>query len=126
MAQAAYNLCVILAKDRLDEAVGFCRQAADLRPQEPRYAYTLAFFQQQKGDSAGATAVLNDLIARYPAYADAYLLLGGIHEQQADKVKAGEVLSKGLAAEGVPENYKLRMKARLDALKAANTGSQTK
>jgi len=124
MAQAAYNLCVMLAKDRLDEAVGFCRQAADLRPQEPRYAYTLAFFQQQKGDSAAAAKVLDNLIGRTPAYADAYLLLGGIHEQQGNIVKAGEVYNKGLAAEGVPENYKLRMKARLDALKAANNGSE--
>ena len=29
MAQAAYNLCVILSKDRLDEAVDFCRKAAE-------------------------------------------------------------------------------------------------
>jgi hypothetical protein len=57
---------------------------------------------------------------------DAYLLLGGIHEQEGDKVKAGEVYSKGLAAEGVPEIHKLRMKARLDALKLALTGSGTK
>jgi len=31
MAQAAYKLSVILSKDRLEEAVGFCRQAAELR-----------------------------------------------------------------------------------------------
>jgi tetratricopeptide (TPR) repeat protein len=126
MAQAAYNLCVVLSKDRPDEAVGFCRQAAELRRDVPRYAYTLAFFQQQSGDSAGAIAALNDLIARYPAYADAYLLLGGIHEQEGDKAKAGLVYSNGLAAEGVPEIHKLRMKARLDALKLALTGSGTK
>ena len=54
MAQAAYNLCVILSKDRPDEAVDFCRKAAEIRPDQPRYAYTLAFFHQQKGDLAGA------------------------------------------------------------------------
>ncbi len=31
MAQAAYNLCVILSKDRLDEAVDFCRKAAEIQ-----------------------------------------------------------------------------------------------
>jgi tetratricopeptide (TPR) repeat protein len=43
MAQAAYNLCIIASTDRLGEAVTYCKIAADLRPQEPRYAYTLAF-----------------------------------------------------------------------------------
>ena len=50
MAQAAYNLCIITSKDRIDEAVTWCRKAADLRPQEPKYAYTLAFYLNQKGD----------------------------------------------------------------------------
>jgi tetratricopeptide (TPR) repeat protein len=126
MAQAAYNLCVILSGDHLDEALGFCRQAAELRRDVPRYAYTMAFFQQRSGDTAGAIAALVELIARYPAYADAYLLLGGIHEQEGDKVKAGEVYGKGLAAEGVPEITKLQMKARLDALKLTITDSATK
>ncbi|HIJ76480.1 MAG TPA: tetratricopeptide repeat protein [Deltaproteobacteria bacterium] len=126
MAQAAYNLCVVLSRDHLNEAVGFCRQAAELRRDMPKYAYTLAFFQQQTGDTAGATAALDDLIARYPAYVDAYLLLGEIYEQQGDKAKAEEVYKQGLAADGVPVNHKLRMKARLDALKLANTGSGTK
>jgi tetratricopeptide (TPR) repeat protein len=126
MAQAAYNLCVITAKDRLDEAVGFCRQAADLRRDQPRYAYTLAFYQQQKGDRAGATAVLDDLIARHPAYADAYLLLGGIYEKGGNKAMVEGVYKKGLAAEGVPDGFKFRLKARLDALKpaTANTGPE--
>jgi tetratricopeptide (TPR) repeat protein len=123
MAQAAYNLCVILSKDHLDEAIGFCRQAADLRPQDARYAYTLAFFQQQKGDSSGAAKVLHDLIGRTPAYADAYLLLGGIYEQQGNKAKAEEVYSQCLAAEGIPDSQKSRMKARLDALQPVGKGS---
>ena len=49
MAQAAYNLCVLTSKDRIDEAVNWCRKAADLRPQEPRYAFTLAFYLDAEG-----------------------------------------------------------------------------
>ena len=48
MAQAAYNLCVITSKDRINEAVSYCKKAADLRPQEPKYAYTLAFYPTRK------------------------------------------------------------------------------
>ena len=122
MAQAAYNLCVILSSDRLDEAIGFCRQAADLRRDLPRYAYTLAFFQQQKGDNTGAESVLYELIDRHPDYADAYLLLGQILERQGDKARAKEVYSKGLAAEGIAENARLAMEVRLDALEPAASG----
>src|SRR5208337_2205482 len=124
MAQAAYNLCVVLSRDRPDEAVSFCRQAAELRRDVPKYAYTLAFFQQQMGDSPGAAKVLDDLIGRSPAYADAYLLLGGIYEQQGNKSKAEEVYNQGLAAEGIPDSQKSLMKVRLDALKSVSTGSE--
>jgi len=119
MAQAAYNLCVILSKDRLDEAVSFCRKAAQLRPDQPRYAYTLAFYQQQKGDFDSAAGLLDGIVSRYPAYADAYLLLGGIYEKQGKRAKAEKVYRKGLAAEEVPDQYKRRMKVRLDALTLA-------
>ncbi len=124
MAQAAYNLCVVLSRDRLDEAVGFCRQAAELRRDVSKYSYTLAFLQQQMGDSPGAVKVLDDLIGRNPAFADAYLLLGGIYEQQGNKSKAEEVYKQGLAAEGIPDSQKSLMKVRLDALKSVSTGSE--
>jgi len=126
MAQAAYNLCVILSKDRLDEAVDFCRKAAEMRPDVPRYTYTLAFYQQQKGDLPGAASVLDGLITKYPAYADAYVLLGGIYEKQGRKAEAERVYNKGLAAEGIPDQYKVRMKVRLDALKGALPDAQKK
>ena len=75
MAQAAYNLCIITAKDRLDEAVAWCRKAADLRPQDAKYAYTLAFYLQQKGETAQAGKVLNTLLEKYPQHRDAEALL---------------------------------------------------
>ena len=59
MAQAAYNLCIITSKDRINEAVSYCKKAAELRPQEPKYAYTLAFYLNQKGDRRGCKDVTN-------------------------------------------------------------------
>ena len=78
MAQAAYNLCIITSKDRINEAVTWCRQAADLRPQEPRYAFTLAFYLNQKGDRDEAIRILKALVEKYPAYKDAEMLLRDI------------------------------------------------
>lgn len=116
MAQAAYNLSLLIAKENLDEAVDFCRQAAEQRPDLPSYAYTLAFFQQQRGDNVEAEAVLHALIAKHPGYADAYLLLGGVIEKQGAKDRAREVYRAGLAVEGMPANAKLAMQSRLAAL----------
>ena len=126
MAQAAYNLCVILSKDRLDEAIGLCRKAAELRPDQSRYAYTLAFYQQQKGDLVGAAGTLNNLIAVQPTYADAYLLLGAIYEKEGQKAQAEKVYKKAFSTEGLPDQYKLRIKMRLDALNVTEASPSKK
>jgi tetratricopeptide (TPR) repeat protein len=78
MAQAAYNLCVITAKDRINEAVTWCKKASDLRPQEPKYAYTLAFYLNQKGDKEAAVKTLKTILETYPQYKDAEMLLKDI------------------------------------------------
>ncbi len=75
MAQAAYNLCIITAKDRISEAVNWCRKASDLRPQEPKYAYTLAFYLNQKGEKDEAIKILKELVEKHPQYKDAEMLL---------------------------------------------------
>jgi tetratricopeptide (TPR) repeat protein len=75
MAQAAYNLCIITAKDRIGEAVTWCRKASELRPQEPKYAYTLAFYLNRQGDKDAAVKTLNELLEKYPQYKDAERLL---------------------------------------------------
>ena len=58
MAPAAYNLCILTGKDRPAEALSWCRKAVQLHPQEPKYAYTLAFYQKEQGDLKGAAATL--------------------------------------------------------------------
>jgi tetratricopeptide (TPR) repeat protein len=116
MAQAAYNLCIITAKDRINEAVTWCQKAADLRPHEPRYAYTLAFYQLQKGDEKDAVKTLEALIEKQPAYADSYLLLGGIYEKQGKKGEAEKIYKKALETDGIPDQDKFRIRAELEAL----------
>jgi len=81
MAQAAYNLCIITAKDRITEAVTWCRKASDLKPQEPKYAYTLAFYLDRKGERAEAVRILKPLIEKYPGYKDAEMLLGELERK---------------------------------------------
>lgn len=78
MAEAAYNLGVLLAPERPAEALGFLRQATRGEPQEPKYAYTLAFFMASGGDRNGAEQILRDLLARRQDYRPAAQLLDQI------------------------------------------------
>jgi tetratricopeptide (TPR) repeat protein len=113
---AAFNLCILIAPDRPAEALEWCRTAAALRPGEPKYAYTLAFYQQQGGDTAVAATTLDGLLARSPAYPDAYLLLAKIYEEQGKKEEAIKVYNRAVAAPGIPERARKYFKERLDGL----------
>jgi len=86
-AQAAYNLCVVTSKDRMNEALKWCRKAAELHPEEPRYGYTYAFFLDRKGETAKAIPVLRKIVDRNQPFPSAYVMLGTIYEKQG---KAGE------------------------------------
>ncbi|RPJ12600.1 MAG: tetratricopeptide repeat protein, partial [Deltaproteobacteria bacterium] len=82
MAQAAFNLCVMLSKDRLSEAIGFCRKASDLRPENPQYAYTLAFYLHQEGRTDEAISTLKATLEKHPEYRDAQMFLRKISRKE--------------------------------------------
>ncbi len=115
-APAAYNLGVILAKNRIDEAIEWCRKASELSPNEPKYAYTLAFYLRQKGDVDGATRTLQQMIEQKAAYSEAYALLGQIYEEQRKTRDAIAVYRKALENEKLSESERYRFAARIRAL----------
>ena len=117
MAQAAYNLCVITSRDRLDEGITWCRRANEIRPDEPRYAYTLVFYLHQKGADEDAIKTLDALIAGQPAYLDAYLLLAEVYEEGGRNEEAQKTYGKALAVEDAPESFRVRVKTKIEALK---------
>ena len=117
MAQAAYNLGVIISKNNINEAVAFLQKAVELRPNEPKYLYTLAFYQMNRGDVAEAISGLECIISRYPDYADAYILLGNLYEKQGKNIAAEKLYSKGIITGSVPDYYKAIMKNRLEKLR---------
>jgi Tfp pilus assembly protein PilF len=116
MAAAAYNLCVLTAQDRMDEAVTWCRKAVELRPQEPKYAYTLAFYQRQKGDVQGAITTLQNLVKQRPGYVEGYFLLAQIHVQQGERQKAEAVYRQALEEKDLSPRDQFRMEAALRQL----------
>jgi tetratricopeptide (TPR) repeat protein len=118
MAPAAYNLCVMLADGRVDEALGFCRKAAELRPREPRYAWTYAYYQNQKGDVQAAAATLENLAQRQPGFADGTLLLADIYNQQGDRKRAEEVYNRALGSNALNPRDRARIEEALNGLKS--------
>lgn len=115
-AQAAFNLGVLLAQSRPEEAIGLCARAAELRPEEPKYAYTLAFFQNQQGQADKAASTLEKLLLQKPAYADAYSLLAHIYEGQNKPGQAAAVCRQAAANVNLAEQERYRFAARARSL----------
>jgi Flp pilus assembly protein TadD len=73
---------VILAGERIDEAVGFCRKACDLGPDDPKYAYTLAYHLYVRGQASEAASRLKAITEKYPKNLEAQALLKKILSEQ--------------------------------------------
>jgi tetratricopeptide (TPR) repeat protein len=116
MAQAAYNLGVILAEKKPREGLRWCRRAAELRPGEPNYAYTVGFYEERNGEAAAAVRTLETLVGRHPAYADAYLLLGSIYERQGRAEAARALYTKALEDADLNRRQEYQVASRLQAL----------
>lgn len=113
---AAYNLCVLLATDRPLEALGFCRQAVRAEPANPKYLFTLAYYQNRQGDRASASRTLEQVIRDSPTYSDAYFLLAEIYSASGQKERAARLLerARSVAAAGQPAAAQNRQTARRD------------
>jgi tetratricopeptide (TPR) repeat protein len=109
MAAAAYNLCILSAKTHPQEALSWCRKAAELNPQEPKYAYTLAFYQKEQGDLKTAAATLQDFLPRRPVFADGYLLLAEIFLQQGERPQAEAALRQAQQVEELAPRDRARV-----------------
>jgi Tfp pilus assembly protein PilF len=116
MAPAAYNLCILTIKDRQAEALSWCRKAAELNPQDPKYAYTLAFYQKKQGDLKNAAATLKDFLTRRPGFTDGYLLLAEIYLQQGDGPQAQAMLRQAQQVESLSPQDRGRIAAALQNL----------
>jgi len=101
MAEAAYNLGVLLAEERQAESLKLLRQAYESSP-NVKYAYTLAFYEHKAGNSPEATRILEEAIAAKPASADPYLLLADIYESGGMRVEAARVCKEASDNENLP------------------------
>jgi Flp pilus assembly protein TadD len=69
-AQAAYNLGVMLMETRPDEAMEWCRKAAEAGPENPRYGFTYAFYLYRSGRFEDGLGAIRPVRERFPGHAE--------------------------------------------------------
>ena len=97
------------------------QRAAELRPEDPGYAYTVGFYEDRNGESGSAERTLEGLLDRHPAYADAYLLLGSLYERQGKTEAARALYARALEAADLNRRQEYQVASRLQALGGAVT-----
>jgi tetratricopeptide (TPR) repeat protein len=115
-AVAAYNLSVIVAKRNVAEAVEYAEMAAKARPDEPKYAYTLAYYQVENNQKAGAEKTLKTLIRDNPLYLNAVSFLADIYLRDGKKQEALKLYQQTLKTEGISEQDKAGIRQAMAAL----------
>ena len=115
-ATAAYNLGVLIASDKPDESLKWCRRASELQPDNPRYAYTYAFYLVQQGRTQQGLAILEAMIDRKAASLEAYMLLGATLEKQGKPADAAAVYRRGRQNEHLSQRDRQILALKLQQL----------
>jgi tetratricopeptide (TPR) repeat protein len=77
---------------RIDQLKAFIEQD----PSDPFPRYALALELDASGDTGGAIALLEDLLARAPRYVATYQQLGTLYQKQGATAKAKAILRMGI------------------------------
>ncbi len=116
-AVAAYNLSVIASKQSVARAVEYASIAAESRPEEPKYAYTLAYYQLENNEKEKAIATLKKLIDDHPLYLNAVSFLGDIYMRDG-RVKDTEALyERALETPGISQRDQEALRQALTSIR---------
>jgi len=124
--QVAYNLAVLISKDRLKESIKLCRQAAELNQQDPKYLYTLAYYLNQNDQNEEAKQELNKLNKLFPAFGDAYILYTNILVSQNKQGEAIEYYQDVINNNNLPESVNGRLNQQLKLVKTSTKKYKSK
>ncbi len=115
-AVAAYNLSVICSQRSTNEAVQYARIAAEAYTEEPKYAWTLAYYLLQNKQRDEAEKTLKQLIADHPLYLNAVSFLADMYMREGNNKQLKILYEQTLKIEGIPEQDKRAIQQALDAL----------
>jgi tetratricopeptide (TPR) repeat protein len=115
-AVAAYNLSVIVSQRSMKEAVDYAKIAASANQQDPKYGYTLAFYQLQNNQKSDAIKTLRGVLQSFPQYLNAVSLLADTYARDGKTADAIKVYQQALKAEGITEQDRTALMQAVTAL----------
>jgi Tfp pilus assembly protein PilF len=84
----------LVRSGRRAEALAELARAAELAPEEPRFGYVHAVALHDAGDTAGARAALEGVLARHPWHPESRFALAGWREAAGDAAGARRTLAE--------------------------------
>ena len=95
---AAYNLSIIVSPRNLNESCLLSKQAMDASPDDPKFAYSYAYFLIKNRKKNEAVAQLEKTIKKFPDHLSSVFLLGNAYLENGNKRKTIELYSKTIQA----------------------------
>lgn len=114
--QAAYNLGLMMAASNPSEGLRLCQKAAELIPDEPRYAYSVAVLQRQQGKGPSAVLTLEKLLSTSPAHPESYALLAQLYSDDNRIEDAADVCRRAVTNNRLPASVRARFSSFLEQL----------
>jgi len=115
-AAAYFNLAVMKAAEKPKNSLEWCRKASELEPDNPKYAYTYAFYLNRAGKTPDAIALLKKMVDKQVPHPETYALLAQIHIKQNKKNEARAVYKKALANKAIPQETRMGFMEELQKL----------
>lgn len=115
---AAYNLSVIVSQRDLNEACRLSKQAMDAAPEDPKFAYTYAYFLNQNKEQAKAIALLQKMNKNFPDHLSSVFLLGNIFLESGNKGKALELYQNTMKLLNQNPEARYQLQGEIDRIKA--------
>lgn len=115
---AAYNLSIIVSSRDLKESCKLSKQAMDASPEDPKFAYTHAYFLNQDKQKAAAISQLEKTVKAFPGHLSSVFLLGSIYIENGNKSKAIELYSRTMNQTGDNLQVKEQLRNEIERVKA--------
>lgn len=113
---AAYNLSVIWAQASLFEAIKYAEIAARAMPEDPKYGYTLAYYQNEVKNFDKAINTLKEVLKANPDHVNSIYFLGQVYQQTGKTELAKQLYRNSLENNGIPDEEKMKIQQVLASL----------
>jgi hypothetical protein len=93
----------------------------DACPEEPQFAFTLAYWQRQRGELTGAEATLRESLRRHPASGESHLILVDLCVKAGKAQEARQHFAWTLEMKDLPDAYRTCIAVRQNSLPLSET-----